>query len=87
MKNNKIADAIRETYNSFSKEEQVEYRFRLLQMASEHFLTEGIPDKWDNMTGEEQDEFLDDHVWEPLEDMGSGQIWEIIENAYEFNLP
>ena len=47
----------------------MENNFNLLQRASEQFLTEAIPDNWYAMTEEEQDEFIDDHVWEQIDGM------------------
>ena len=65
----------------------MENNFNLLQRASEQFLTEAIPDNWYAMTEEEQDEFIDDHVWEPFEDYPPSYVCEQIDRiakTYKF---
>ena len=48
--------------------------------ASGQFLTQGLPDDYDQLTNEELDDFIDDHKWEPFEDYDSSFIWEQIEH-------
>jgi len=56
-------------------------RDRAIQNASGHFLTEHFPENWNDMDGEELNEFIDDHTWEPLEGWEAGAVFELIENA------
>ena len=48
--------------------------------ASGQFLTQGLPDDYDQLTNEELDDFIQDHIWEPLETYDSSFIWEQIEH-------
>lgn len=41
---------------------------KLFQHCSGNFLTENVPDGWDEMEEEEQLAFLSEHGWEPLVD-------------------
>lgn len=56
-------------------------KFAILQHVSGHFLTEEYPDNWEDMTEEEQDDHLTDHVWEPLEDTPIHDVYHIIDDA------
>jgi len=56
-------------------------RSRAIQNASGHFLTEHFPENWYDLEEEELDNFIDDHVWEPLEGWGASSVFELIENA------
>ena len=38
-----------------------------IQWASQHFLTESLPDDWQKMSDEEVDEFIENHKWQPNE--------------------
>lgn len=40
-----------------------------LRLASQHYLTDEIPENWDSLTIEEQDKFLSDNAWQPFQDM------------------
>lgn len=53
--------------------------FEILQWASGHFLTEKIPDDWEDMSSAEQDDYLQEHVWEPYVNRPLGELWELIE--------
>ena len=53
--------------------------------ASGHYLTEHLPDEYDEWTDEELDSHLLEFVWQPFEYHSAEQIWEHIENlAYDF---
>ena len=58
-----------------------DWRLKLLQQASRDFLTEPLPDDWQKMTDEQQDEFLLEHVWFPLEGYSARDIWGVIESS------
>ena len=48
--------------------------------ASGQFLTEHLPDDYDQWSNEKLDDFIDDHKWEPFEDYDPSFIWEQIEH-------
>ena len=48
--------------------------------ASGQFLTEPLPDDYDQWSNEKLDDFIDDHKWEPFEDYDPSFIWEQIEH-------
>ena len=48
--------------------------------ASGHFLSENLPDDYDQWNDEKLDDFIDDHIWEPFEDYDAAFIWEQIEH-------
>ena len=48
--------------------------------ASGHFLTENLPDDYDQWNDEKLDDFIDDHIWEPFEDLDPSFIWDQILN-------
>ena len=53
--------------------------------ASGHYLTEHLPEEYDEWTNEELDSHLLELVWQPFEYHSAEQIWEYIENlAYDF---
>ena len=56
-------------------------RFSILQHASGNFLTDELPDNWEELGEDEQHEFIMDHVWEPMEGYFPSQVVEIIENT------
>ena len=39
-----------------------------IQWASQHFLTDSLPDDWQKMSDEEVDEFIENHKWQLVED-------------------
>ena len=49
-----------------------------IQWASQHFLTESLPDDWQKMSDEEVDEFIENHKWQPIEDWEVEDIWQQI---------
>jgi 3'-phosphoadenosine 5'-phosphosulfate sulfotransferase (PAPS reductase)/FAD synthetase len=51
---------------------------RDIQWASAHFLTDSLPDDWQNMENEEIDEFIENHKWQPIEDWEIDDIWQQI---------
>jgi hypothetical protein len=53
--------------------------------ASGHYLTEHLPDKYDEWKEEELEEHILCLIWEPFEYYSADQVWENIENlAYDF---
>ena len=53
--------------------------------ASGHYLTEHLPEEYDEWTDVELDSYLLKFVWQPFEYHSAEQIWEYIENlAYDF---
>ena len=49
-----------------------------IQWASQHFLTESLPDDWQKMSDEEVDEFIENHKWQPIEYWEVRDIWQQI---------
>ena len=49
-----------------------------IQWASQHFLTDSLPDDWQNMKNEKIDEFIENHKWQPIEDWEIDDIWQQI---------
>jgi hypothetical protein len=58
-----------------------EMQFKVFQEMSGNFLCDNIPDNWEDMKDNEQEDFLTNHAWEPLEDMSADNIFENIESA------
>lgn len=56
-------------------------KFEVLQLCSGHFLTKHFPNNWDELTQTEQDKFLSENCWEPLEHLDSNFLYETIENS------
>ena len=48
--------------------------------ASGQFLTEPLPDDYDQWSNGDFDEFILTHLWEPFEDYDASLIWEQIEH-------
>ena len=48
--------------------------------ASGQFLTEPLPDDYDQWSNGDFDEFILTHLWEPFEDYDPSFIWEQIEH-------
>ena len=48
--------------------------------ASGQFLTEPLPDDYDQWSNGDFDEFILTHLWEPFEDYDASFIWEQIEH-------
>ena len=48
--------------------------------ASGQFLTEPLPDDYDQWSNGDFDEFILTHLWEPFEDYDAAFIWEQIEH-------
>ena len=55
----------------------------MLFRSSGHFLTAQIPDNWEELDEEKQDEFLEDAAWQPFENERVSVVWSIIEDAAE----
>lgn len=54
---------------------------QILTVASGMFLAEAIPEDWFYLSEEEQNDYLVDHVWEPLEGKDADYLYSIIESA------
>ena len=54
--------------------------FALLQEASKAFLCQPLPDNWSQLTSSQQNDFLADNLWQPLEHFSLDEIWNLIEN-------
>jgi hypothetical protein len=57
-----------------------DYSFSLLQEASKAFLCQPLPDNWSQLTSSQQNNFLADNLWQPLEHFSLDEIWHLIEN-------
>ncbi len=55
--------------------------FELFQILSCNFICETIPDDWQELDDEEQDEFIQEHIWQPLEYCDSSRILELIDSS------
>ena len=51
-----------------------------INWASGQFLTESLPDDYDQWSDEELDDFIDNHIWEPFENLDPSFIWDQILN-------
>ena len=51
---------------------------RDIQWASQHFLTDSLPDDWQNMKNEKIDEFIKNYKWQLIEDWEIDDIWQQI---------
>lgn len=56
-------------------------KFQILQFCSGHYLIKNIPDNWDDLTKQEQNQFINDNVWQPLEGCNPQDVWDNIENS------
>ncbi len=55
--------------------------FALFQNLSGNFLTTEVPNNWLKMTEQQQNNFIEDHKWQPLEYLDSDCIIELIQSA------
>ena len=60
-----------------------ELEFSIMQQLSGNFLTSRLPDNWEDMEDDEQNEFIIDNAWEPLEQQSPRDVLCYIENAAE----
>lgn len=51
-----------------------------LRIASQHFLSDDLPDNWSDLSIKEQDEFLSYYAWEPFQGMEPNTLMEHIED-------
>ncbi len=59
--------------------------YKHIARASAHFLTERLPDNWQDMSDPAVDQFMINHAWEPFERWDIQDVWELIEQiAMEF---
>mgnify|MGYP003471190016 FL=1 len=57
--------------------------FKILQLASGHYLTAEYPDDWQNLPEDEQLKFVSDNSWQPFEDYDPEFVIGCIESAAE----
>lgn len=50
-------------------------------LASSNFLTDKIPEDYFDMTEEDQNQFLEDHTWQPFEYWDVKDVWDEINSA------
>ncbi len=55
--------------------------FDIFQALSGNFLCEYIPDNWLDLTEEEQNQFVQEHAWQPIEYLDVDEIYELIQCA------
>lgn len=55
--------------------------FQCLKLCSGHYLSQNINNDWNDLTEEEQEEFLRQNAWEPLQEENTSLIWKTIESA------
>ena len=55
--------------------------FELFQSLSGNFLCQEVPDNWENLDEEKQDQFVRENIWQPLEHYSSSEIIELIEDS------
>ena len=55
--------------------------FALFQNLSGNFLTTEVPNNWLEMTEQEQNNFIEDHKWQPLEHLDSDRIIQLVQSA------
>lgn len=58
-------------------------RLRLYQAASSHFLQIEVDDNWNDLSEQEQNEFLEAHAWQPVSRYDYSDLHEFIERVYE----
>jgi len=56
-------------------------KFEILQLVSGHYLCANFPNNWEDLTEEQQNEFLSENVWEPFENYDIEYVWSCIESA------
>ena len=56
-------------------------KFKVLQLCSGHYLSANIPNNWHELSEEQQNNFLIENVWEPLEHNNPELIWSAIDSA------
>ena len=54
--------------------------FKLLQFSSGAFLSEQLPDNWEELSEEAQEEFLNTNVWDPLDNFEASELLAIIDS-------
>jgi hypothetical protein len=48
--------------------------------ASGHYLTNHLPEDWEDWSEEKLDSFVEDNVWLPFEGWSAGDVWDNIAN-------
>ena len=52
-----------------------------LQLCSGHYLCSNYPDNWNDLTEDAQLEFVEDNLWQPMENEDPEYVMQCIENA------
>ena len=60
--------------------------FRVLQLVSGHYLCANYPDNWYELSDSKQLEFIQDNLWEPVENESPNLIRGAIESAAQVTL-
>lgn len=60
-----------------------ELRFEILQLCSGHYLSATLPDDWQDLSELEQNRFLTENAWQPIETYSPDELWDYIELAAE----
>ena len=58
-----------------------ELKFKTLQQCSSYFLTHPFPDNWEDLSDGQQDKFIDEHSWRPLETASIQFVYNAIDDA------
>ncbi len=61
-----------------SRGDNMEIEDKDIQWASQHFLTDSLPNDWQKMSDEEVDDFIENHKWQFVEDWDVDDIWQQI---------
>ena len=56
-------------------------KFKIMQQVSGNYLCENLPDNWEELAEEEQNEFLETNAWEPVEDLSADELFSLIEDS------
>lgn len=54
--------------------------FTILQTASGAYLCDLLPDDWESLSGDQQEDYLIMNAWEPLEGMPAADVFDLIES-------
>ena len=57
--------------------------FEIFQTVSGNFLCQEVPDNWLDFTEEEQINFVQEHLWQPLEYWDASKVIDLIQDASE----
>ncbi len=55
--------------------------FEIFQVLSGNFICKKIPDNWEELDEKEQNNFVQENIWQPLENCNSSEIIELIDDS------